>query len=242
MERWELRPAADHGLGLRQRLTSLRRESGLVGTCGHLAWQGWLRLYLRLYHRLAVAGRANLPPPPFIMVANHSSHLDALALSAALPLAWCDRAFPIAAADTFFTGLPSAGFAVLALNALPLQRRRAGPAAIAELKRRLIEERCIYILFPEGTRSRDGRMAAFKSGLGPLVAGTDVPVVPCRIAGAFAALPPHRSCPRPGRLTLTIGTPLRFADTEDDRAGWDAIAAVVEAAVRGLPETSWNRR
>ncbi|MFO1058706.1 MAG: lysophospholipid acyltransferase family protein [Dongiaceae bacterium] len=235
MEPWQLRPAADHGLSLRQQLTSLRRESGLIGTCGHLAWQGWIRSYLRLYHRLAVSGRQLLPAaPPIVLVANHSSHLDALTLSAALPLRWCDRVFPIAAADTFFTGLPSAGFAVLALNALPLQRRRAGPAAIAELRRRLVEERAIYILFPEGTRSRDGRMAPFKPGLGPLIAGTDVPVVPCRLEGTFAALPPHRRWPRPGRLALTIGEPLRFAGTADDRAGWEEIAAATEAAVRGL--------
>jgi 1-acyl-sn-glycerol-3-phosphate acyltransferase len=235
MEPWQLRPAADHGLTLRQQLMSLRRESGLLGTLGHLAWQGWIRAYLRLYHRLSIAGRGNLPAaPPFVMVANHGSHLDALVLAASLPLSWCDRVFPIAAADTFFTGLGSAGFAVAAINALPLQRRRAGPAAIAELRRRVVEERCIYILFPEGTRSRDGRMAPFKPGLGPLVAGTEVPVVPCRIEGAHAALPPQRRWPRPGRLRLTIGAPLRFAATADDRAGWEAIAAAAEAAVRAL--------
>jgi 1-acyl-sn-glycerol-3-phosphate acyltransferase len=235
MDRWQLRPAADHGLTLRQQLQSLRRETGLLGSCGHLLWQGWARTYLRLYHRLSIVGRENLPAaPPFLLVANHGSHLDALMLAAAMPLSWCDRVFPIAAADTFFTGLASAGFAVAAINALPLQRRRAGPAAIAELRRRLAEERCIYILFPEGTRSRDGRMAAFKPGLGPLVAGSEVPVVPCRIEGAHAALPPHRRWARPGKLRLTIGAPLRFATTQDDRAGWESIAAAAEAAVRAL--------
>jgi 1-acyl-sn-glycerol-3-phosphate acyltransferase len=104
------------------------------------------------------------------------------------------------------------------------------------LRARLIDGRSIYILFPEGTRSRDGTMHRFKAGIGRLVAGTEVPVVPCHIAGGFAALPPHRTLPRPRRLTLTIGTPLSFGDVSDDKAGWLRIAETSETAVRRLAE------
>ncbi len=77
-------------------------------------------------------------------------------------------------------------------------------------------------------------MQRFKAGIGCLVARTDVPVVPCHIAGAFAALPPHRRLPRPVRLKLSIGTPLAFGGVGDDKAGWLQIAATAEGAVRQL--------
>jgi 1-acyl-sn-glycerol-3-phosphate acyltransferase len=235
VERWQLRPAADLGLPLRQQLLSLRRECGLLGTAGHLLWQATVRGYLAAFHRLAVEGRAGLPAaPPFVMVANHTSHLDALVLASTLPLGWRDRIFPIAAADTFFTGLPQLGFAVGALNALPLRRRRAGAEHLAQLRLRLTQEGAIFILFPEGTRSRTGAMAAFKPGLGALVAGSPIPVVPCHIDGAFAALPPHRRLPRPRRLRLRIGPPLEFSATANDKVGWAEIAARTQAAVEAL--------
>jgi 1-acyl-sn-glycerol-3-phosphate acyltransferase len=235
MERWELEPAADFGLSPRARLASLQREAGLVASFTHLAWRFAARFYLEVYHRLAIIGAENLPPePPYIMVASHASHLDAVALAAALPARHCNRTFPIAAGDTFFERLGISVFAALAMNALPLWRGKPSHGDLATLRQRLIDGRSIYILFPEGTRARDGAMQRFKAGIGYLVAGTDVPVVPCHIAGAFAALPPHRRLPRPARLTLTIGTPLTFGEVGDDKAGWLQIAATAERAVRRL--------
>ena len=55
-----------------------------------------------------------------------------------------------------------------------------------------MEQACGYILFPEGTRSRDGVIKEFKCGLGMLVAGTDVPVIPCYLQGTFKALSADR--------------------------------------------------
>jgi 1-acyl-sn-glycerol-3-phosphate acyltransferase len=141
-----------------------------------------------------------------------------------------------AARDTFFERLGVSVFAELAMNALPLRRGKPSHGDLATLRARLIDGRSIYILFPERTRSRDGAMHRFKAGIGRLVAGTEVPVVPCYIAGAFAALPPHRTLPRPRRLTLTIGTPLSFGAVSDDKAGWLRIADASETAVRRLAE------
>src|SRR3954451_6732384 len=167
MQRWELEPARDHGLSPRQRLASLRREAGLIATLAHLTW--WLvsRAYLAVFHRLTVIGRENLPAAsPFILIANHSSHLDTVSLGASLPARLCNRTFPIAAGDTFFDRLPVSIFAALAINALPLWRKHVQPAELAALRERLVTQRCIYILFPEGTRARDGVLSRFKPGLG----------------------------------------------------------------------------
>jgi 1-acyl-sn-glycerol-3-phosphate acyltransferase len=64
-----------------------------------------------------------------------------------------------------------------------------------------------------------------------LVAGTAVPVVPCCITGAFAALPPHRHFPRPAKIRLKIGSPITFSDMSNDRPAWQSIAETAEATV-----------
>lgn len=235
MREWKLEPARDLGLSFGQRLRSLRRESGLIDTAAHLLWWPLVRAYLGICHRLAIHGRENIPPaPPFILIANHASHLDALILAAPLPWRIRDRIFPIAAGDTFFETPVRAAFSAALLNALPMWRRKCGPHAMQELRRRLLDEPCAYILFPEGTRSRTGKMGPFRPGLGMLVAETDVPVVPCYLAGAYEALPPNRAWPRCSKITLRIGTPLCFASVKNDRSGWEEIAQRCGSAVREL--------
>ena len=90
------------------------------------------------------------------------------------------------------------------------------------------------ILFPEGTRSRDGRMQPFKAGLGMLTVGTSVPVVPCHLEGAFEAFPPKSRLPRPLRIRLRVGQPLVFAAAPNSRKGWQQVVSESEAAVRRL--------
>ena len=197
-------------------------------------WRALVRAYLRAAHRLQVQGLEKLPPAPFVMVANHGSHLDALTLAAALPRRLANRAFALAAGDTFFSSTPVAAFAAYAINALPVWRRRTTARDLDALRARLLEDRAVLILFPEGTRTRDGGMAPFRSGVGAVVAGSGVPVVPCFLAGAHAAWPPGQRLPRRGPLRLVIGAPLGFADTGRDRAGTEAVAAACEAAVRAL--------
>lgn len=236
MKRWRLRPAEDLDLPFGERLRSLRRESGFVSTLWRVLWWLVVRGYLHGYHRLTVVGREHLPKTgPFVLVANHSSHLDAITLSAGLPMGFCDRTHALAAGDTFFTSLSSSVFAATALNALPIQRGKTRRHELARLRERLQAQACVYLIFPEGTRSRDGTMADFKPGLGTLVAGSTVPVVPCRIAGAHRALPPQARVPRPRALHLSIGAPLEFPETSNDMAGWREIATALETAVRSLP-------
>ncbi len=234
MTDWQLRPARDHGLTLRQRLRSSSREPGLGGHLMGFLWRGLVRGYLLAVHRLTVTGCEHLPSPPFVLLANHSSHLDALTLAAALPYRLARRAFALAAGDTFFTSLPGAAFAAYVINALPVWRKQTTGADIDLWRARLLEDDAVLILFPEGTRSRTGAMGRFRPGIGTLVAGHPIPVVPCFLAGAHAAWPPGRRLPRPGRLHLTIGPALRFADLPAGRAGTIAVAEACETAVRAL--------
>lgn len=237
MDPWSMKPAKDFGRPLGERLRSLHRESGFGGALARVGWWLLVRAYLTLYHRVTIEGRENLPrEAPFLLVGNHSSHLDALTLAAALPMAMSGRVFALAAGDTFFTTLPNSFFAAIFMNALPIWRSQTRRDHLTTLRQRLLDDRCIFVIFPEGTRSRDGTMGRFKPGLGALVAEADVPVVPCHIMGAHAAFPPHARLPRPGKLRLTIGRPLTFSHLANQPDSWRDIAATTEAAVRRLVE------
>jgi 1-acyl-sn-glycerol-3-phosphate acyltransferase len=235
VEPWTFKPASDIELSPVERARSLRRESGLFSTAGHLVWQFSTKAFFKLYHRLSVTTERSFPTePPFVVIANHTSHLDALVLAAALPYRLCDCVFPVAAGDVFFDTPVTSLFSATLLNALPMWRKNCGSHALAELKKRLIEEPCGLILFPEGTRSRDGLLGPFKPGLGMLTAGTAVPVIPCHVSGAFHAFPPAARWPRPRKILLRIGEPLVFDSVPNRRAGWEEISARTEEAVRRL--------
>jgi 1-acyl-sn-glycerol-3-phosphate acyltransferase len=235
LEPWTFKPAQDIELSPAERAQSLRREAGLFSTVGHLTWQLSTKAFFKLYHRLSVEADGPAPmQPPFVMIANHTSHLDALLLAAALPCHLCDRVFPVAAGDVFFNTPAMSLFSATLINALPMWRRNCGSHALAELRKRLVEEPCGLILFPEGKRSRDGTLGPFKPGLGMLLAGTHVPVVPCHLSGAFEAFPPEARWPRPRKIRLRIGRPLLFDSVDNRRDGWEHIAQHTREAVRQL--------
>lgn len=235
MDDWRYRAAGDFGMKPADSFRSLRREAGLIGALTQAGWRAMITAYLRGYHRLHVSGREHLPAAaPFMMIANHASHLDVLTLGAALPWRLRRSAFPIAAGDVFFETPAASLFSAMMLNALPMWRQRCGKHAMQELRDRLLGDPGIYLLFPEGTRSRTGEIGRFKPGLGMLIAGSPAPVVPCYLDGTFAALPAGQHFPAPKSLRLRIGPPLTFTDATNDRAGWTQIATTLESAVRAL--------
>jgi 1-acyl-sn-glycerol-3-phosphate acyltransferase len=235
MDPWQLRPARDHGLPLRERLASTRREPGLGEVLLQRGTGMLLSGYLRAAHRLRIHGAEQLPSqPPFVMIANHSSHLDALSLAAALPWRLRQDTYLLAAGDVFFETPAKSLLASWLLNALPMQRRGPVRHALGDLRARLQEDHCGLVLFPEGTRSPDGAMQPFKPGLGMLVAGTEVPVLPCWVEGAFAAWPRQAKWPRRGPVQVRIGAPLRFGAVADDREGWQLVVRQAEQAVANL--------
>ena len=201
-----------------------------------------LRALLRTYFRLSVSGRENLPADrSFIMICNHTSHLDALCLLSGLPLLRLHRAYPAAAADYFFSNLPRALLSVIFVNGLPFDRVKRGKESL-ELCRQLLDRAGnILILFPEGTRgAAPDTVGRFRSGIGRLAAGTRTPVVPCYLAGAGGALPKGAVFPRPHRLRLHIGAPQSFPDASPDDTG--AVASICDTLRNDVLELAGKSR
>ena len=235
MEDWKLEPARDLGLRGMDRYQSYQREGGLFESSLRLAWWSFLRGVFRTWNRLNVVGREHLPVgQSFILAANHASHIDALLLTTLLPVGLRDQTYSIAAHDVFFESRPKAAFTAKVVNAFPVVRRSVGGRNLAELRDKLLNELCVFVLFPEGTRTRNDVMNRFKPGVGILVAGTSVPVVPCFIDGAFKAMPPNSWLLRPRRLTIRLGVPQIFDDVSNDRAGWNLCAERLEQSVQSL--------
>lgn len=233
--KWEFQPATDQGLSELQRAKSSRREPGLGTVVLSALSMTVTRTGLALWHRYSVKGRDHLPTAtPFVMVANHASHLDHAALRNALPLSLRVHTHPLAAGDVFFSSPLRAAVATRTVNALPMWRKKVGPHALADLRDRLQMGDVGFVLFPEGARTRDGNLLKFKAGIGMLVAGLDIPVIPAWLDGPFRAMPPGRILPRPAKITAIFGPHLRFKDAPNSREGWERVIAEVEAAVRAL--------
>ena len=238
MTAWTCQPASAFARPSDERSGRWPREAGVLCCAARCLGALLTRSWLRFYHRLEIVGRETLPRggESFVMVANHASHLDALCLLSALPLAALHRAHPAAAADYFFLTRPRTALSSVLFNALPFHRGRKARQSLRACRRVLARPGHVLILFPEGTRSPDGRVHDFRPGVGALVAGTNTAVVPCRLDGTFHALPRGRWFPRPGKVRLTIGPPRRYAGLPGDRRSHAFIAADLRRAVVRLGE------
>jgi len=235
MTSWNYEPAADLDQSLVERLRRFPREPDMtiygLRSLAALVLRGWLRLF----HRLEIEGIEHLPKEgSFVMVANHSSHLDALCLLAALPLQKLRRAFPAAAKDYFFVSVPRLAVATVVVNALPFARRTHIRQSMEICRQLLANPGNILILFPEGTRTGTGQIGEFKPGIGLLVAGTNTPVIPCHLNGAFQAWPKGNRLPRPRPVRLHIGRPRIYANCPADREASEQISRDLRQAVLDL--------
>jgi 1-acyl-sn-glycerol-3-phosphate acyltransferase len=196
-----------------------------------------IRGWLRIYHRFEIIGHENLRTNrSLVLVANHSSHLDTLCLLAALPLRKLHRAFPAAAADYFFQSVPRTFVAAVVTNALPFARQVRVRRSLSICSELLSDPENILIIFPEGTRSKTGETGEFKSGIGAIVAGRDITVLPCYLQGAFRAWPKGRRLPRPKKVRLIVGASRNYSSRSANKIDICTIAAELHRAVKELEE------
>jgi long-chain acyl-CoA synthetase len=193
----------------------------------------------RSFYRAEVTGEAFIPRDRnFLVVANHASHLDMGLVKVALGDQGKKLA-ALAARDYFFdTRLKRAYFENFT-NLIPMERggsiRRGLRAAVEALRRGYN-----LLIFPEGTRSRDGSMAPFKPTAGYLALQCEVDSLPVYIQGTHQALPPGSAVPKRTKLRVIIGQPIRAADLKARTAALakgdahKAATQILEEAVRAL--------
>ena len=166
---------------------------------------------------------------PAIFAANHSSHADTSLILYSLTDAVRDRTVVAAAADYWFKHPILGNIVSLFLNTFPFSRT-GGAQGQLHSSSQLLKSGWNLVLFPEGSRSPDGRIQEFKPGVGFLAKETGTPVVPLHIQGAFQVMPRHQNLPVPGPVRVRIGKPM----TLDANEGTREFTARVEKAVRAL--------
>jgi 1-acyl-sn-glycerol-3-phosphate acyltransferase len=194
---------------------------GRVWAKAHLKVMGIAPVYSGLEH---AAGTS-----PRIFLANHLSTLDIWVLAPVLPITT-----RFVSKRTIFW-IPVLGQAMAVAGFIPIDRKDRA-SAIRSLSRAsdTIRRGASVILFPEGTRSRDGRLARFKRGSFHLALEAGVPVVPVSISGTYDVVRPRSIVVHPGRVTVTFGAPIDVARYAGDPDG--LLATVREAIAARLPD------
>ncbi|MFD8725706.1 lysophospholipid acyltransferase family protein [Streptomyces sp. NPDC059629] len=175
-----------------------------------VAQRGLLKPLVWSVTSVTVLGRERLAnvEDAYVVVANHTSHLDTPLIMGALPRRLARHLAVGAAADYFFDVWRRRGLTALFFNAFPVDR--TGGSARGVSAKALLNRGVPLLIFPEGTRSRDGSLGAFKPGAAALASAAEVPVLPVAVIGAHEAHPRGSNWPKPGRLPVGVvfGEPL----------------------------------
>lgn len=175
-----------------------------------VAWGIFLKLIgFRFYIRLKVKGDFHelyKKHPRLILISNHASHLDAVSIAAAVPFWYWKDLFITAAKDYWFRNPVFTYFSKHCLGAIPIDRHDKRGEAI-KLCMSLLEslERMWLILFPEGSRSKDGKLQPFKRGVSLFATKTNTPVLFLYLEGNNNLWPKGRLLPLPGKLVVHVG-------------------------------------
>lgn len=194
---------------------------------------------LHLLARTEIVGADNVPATGgAILASNHVSILDSFYLPLLL-----DRPVTFAAKSEYFTGKRPAdrlvGAYLRATKQLPVDRTGARAAQeMLEAALGLLNEGALFGIYPEGTRSPDGRLYRGRTGIGWLALHARVPVIPVAMFGTRRMLPPGSNIPRPGRVRVTIGKPLMFDEYFGQPAGARQRRAVTDRVMEAIRELS----
>lgn len=192
--------------------------------------KGIFHPFVRLYLNLTCDGREHLPRRGgAIVVCNHTSFMDAIILGSAAPrpirflvLRWM---YDLWMLRWFYWGM----------GTIPVRAAGQDSAAIKQALRALRAGQIVGV-FPEGTRSADGRISDARPGAALIAALSGAPVVPAHIDGARDSLPVGGAFPRPARVHVRFGPPLRFERRErgEGRQAVAEFSAALLEAIRRL--------
>lgn len=184
-----------------------------------LYWFSWivLRVYFVMIMRVRVEGRENIPPSgSFVLCSNHVSWLDPLLLGAMFPR----RLYYMTKVEAFAS--PLAALILRTVGAFPVRRHAPDRGAIRRALDLLRTGRTVAV-FPEGTRSRDGRLGPAEPGAALLALWSGTQVLPVAISGAY----------RPGRLRLRYGPVFRLSRPDNRRHSGEALRRLADEEIMG---------
>jgi long-chain acyl-CoA synthetase len=191
-----------------------------------------LRCFLSIYGRLSIRGTENLPKAgPFIIAPNHLSLADAPAVMCTLPWAITAQTFFLGTTD-YFGGPVTSRLAKL-IHVIPVDMETRLSSAM-QLSAHVLRRGKVLCVFPEGGRSRDGRIKEFKKGVGIISKELNIPIVPVAIRGTYEMMPTGRILPRPAKVDVTFGKPVYPEGKEYDaivKVLYDEVAKLLEKAI-----------
>jgi 1-acyl-sn-glycerol-3-phosphate acyltransferase len=167
---------------------------------------GWLgfRAMFAVYFRWSVFNPERvLQTGGVILASNHASFLDPPLVGSGL-----HRDINYLARESLFR-FPGIGALLRSWNSVPVDRDGGGAAGLKAILERLLAGGAI-ILFPEGTRTTDGQLQKARSGIGLTVIKSDAVVIPVRVFGTFEAYGKSHKFPRPKKVAVKYGEPMRF--------------------------------
>lgn len=172
-------------------------------------WMAFIAIAFRFYIRLQVIGdfhKVYKEHKRLLIISNHSSHLDAVSIAAAVPYRYWTFLFITAAKDYWFRNPLFTFFSKHCLGAIPIDRKDRKGEAIKLCTNLLANlPRIWLILFPEGTRSKDGYINPFKRGVSLFALRTETPIIFIYLEGNNDLWPKGRLIPFPGVLKVHVG-------------------------------------
>ena len=200
------------------------------------------RALMRAWFRLRVHPEVpDLPDGPLVLVPNHQSALDALALAAALPQSMVPRFYWGGWTGIMFSSAIRRWLS-RCTNVLPVDPY-GGPATALGLAAAALGRGHSLTWFAEGGRSPDGQLQPFQPGIGLLLRSQAAVAVPVHIHGTYAAMPPRHRWPRRHPVTVTFGTPATVEELEQEGTGdqpQERIARALQQRVAAMAEESGN--
>ena len=178
-------------------------------------WKNFLKFFIGLKY---VNQKTLKNKKQFILIANHNSHMDTMAIMSAIPSRYIHKVHPIAARDFFGGSLFKKILMRYLVNATLIQRDRDDPNndPIDSMDKMLKKSRSL-ILFPEGSRGVPGVMAKFKKGLGYLIQrNPEINVIPVYLDNVYKTLPRGKNLILPYNCSIKFGDPIQFKSMEMD--------------------------
>lgn len=191
-------------------------------------WAFILKIIFTFYIRVKVLGdnwkEVFKKNPRLLIMSNHSSHLDAVAIAATIPVNYWSHLYLTAAKDYWFSNPVFTFFSKHCLGAIPIDRKKNPKEAISLCTTLLNNLNPIWmLLFPEGTRSADGTLQKLKAGISIFSEQTNTPILFLYLEGANKLLAKNQTLPKSGTLKLHIGKiiqPTNIADIQDQYIEW----------------------